>query len=151
MCPLKLLCSLFDTDSTLVIVTSSKPVAVVGESVTFTARVTSSNPPTWTPVQLPTGSVTFTVPGSGASLPQTLNGSGIAVFTTTFSSQFSSQTVTASYAQSTSFGASSGSTVQTVSSTCSFSVIITCNFTVVLPLAQRHGRLCHRAVTSRLS
>ncbi|HYM96421.1 MAG TPA: Ig-like domain repeat protein, partial [Candidatus Sulfotelmatobacter sp.] len=86
-------------------VTSSHNPSTYGDSVTFTATVTSS-------AGTPSGTVTFKE-GSTILATVTLNGSGQATYTTSALS-VGSHTISATYAASTDYAASTGAITQTV-------------------------------------
>jgi uncharacterized repeat protein (TIGR01451 family) len=89
----------FTVGATTTTVTSSLNPSGLGQSVTFTATVTS-------PTGTPTGSVLFK--DNGASLGSaTLNGSGVGQFTTS-SLTAGTHAITAEYAGTANFGASNG-------------------------------------------
>ena len=95
-------------------VTSSVNPSVFGQSVTFTATVTSTS-------GTPTGTVQFAVDGTNLGTPVTLVG-GVATSTATAALAAGNHPVTATYAPTGSFGASSGTlaggqTVNTASTT----------------------------------
>jgi hypothetical protein len=86
--------------------TTSKALAVYGQSVTFTATVTSTS--------TPTGTVTFTS-GTTTLGTGTLNASGVATLTTSLL-PLGAQSITTTYAGSSNFSASTSAAVaQTVS------------------------------------
>ncbi len=104
-------------DSTSVIVSSANPT-VFGQAVTFTATVTANAPGSGTP----TGSVTFE-DGSTTLGTGTLDGSGIATFTTS-SLLVGIHSITAVYGGDTDFIGSTSSTLsQTVNQDASTSII----------------------------
>ena len=86
--------------STTTAVSSSVNPSDFGESVTFTATVTS-------PAGTPTGSVQFKDGGANLGSPVVLNGSGIATFTTS-ALTVGVHVITAEYSGSGTFAASSG-------------------------------------------
>jgi hypothetical protein len=92
------------TTSTTTALTSSANPQTSGSSVTFTATVSPSSGTT-----VPTGSAVFTVDGSTASTA-TLNASGVATYATSTLAA-GSHTVSASYGGSSSFSASTSSTL----------------------------------------
>src|SRR5205807_8522267 len=94
--------------TTTVALTSGANPSLFGASVTFTATVADSSANS---TATPTGSVTWS--GNTACASSALNGSGQATCTTT-SLPVGTDTVTATYAQTTNFNGSSGSTTQTV-------------------------------------
>ena len=99
--------------ATATAISSSSNPSLVGQSVTFTATVTAANGST------PTGSVQFTVNGTALGGPVTLNGSGVAVSTTTTTLPAGHNTVTASYTATGDFQNSSNTLTQTVNASTS--------------------------------
>jgi hypothetical protein len=85
--------------TTTAVISSSNP-AVFGQSVTFTASVSSD-------AGTPTGTVTF-LDGASSIGTGTLNGAGVATFTTS-TLAIASHAITASYAGDTNFAGSTGS------------------------------------------
>jgi hypothetical protein len=86
--------------STATAISSSLNPSALGESVTFTAMVTST-------AGTPTGTVQFKIDGVNSGGPVTLNGSGIAQLTTS-SLAAGTHTVTADYSGDTNFAVSTG-------------------------------------------
>ncbi|MFI8437113.1 Ig-like domain repeat protein, partial [Streptomyces sp. NPDC079020] len=106
--------------STTTGVTSSPSPSLYGETVTFTAIVAPVAPATG----IPTGTVTFTVTGSGGgTLAGALDESGVAtVSTDLLGAQVHS--VTASYSGDATFDASSSSTTHTVAQAATSTVVL---------------------------
>src|SRR5262249_37769456 len=100
-------------DTTTTTVTSSAPLSVSGQMVTFTATITVQSPGTSTP----SGVVQFQVDGSNAGNPVSVMTFG-GVTTASFSTAtlaIGPHIVTASYSDAGTFMSSSGSMTQTVS------------------------------------
>ena len=110
--------------ATATAISSSNP-SLVGQSVTFTATVTAANGST------PTGSVQFTVNGTALGGPATLNGSGVAVSTTTTTLPAGHNTVTASYTATGDFQNSSNTLTQTVNASTSTALSSSANPSLV--------------------
>jgi hypothetical protein len=101
--------------STNTTLSSSSNPSDQGQSVTFTATVTSTG-------GTPTGTVQFKIDGSNPGAPVTLNGSGVATLSTS-SLTGGPHTITATYSGDTNFDVSTGtlSSGQTVNNQISFS------------------------------
>jgi uncharacterized protein len=99
-------------------ITSSVNPSTFGQSVTFTATVTSGGN------AVTQGSVTFKEGTTTLSGPTSLNSSGQATFTTSALSS-GSHTITAEYGGTASFSASSGSVVQAVNAQQFITITIT--------------------------
>jgi autotransporter-associated beta strand protein len=99
-----------DTSNTALV--SSLTPSGLNQSVTFTATVTAGQPPTGLPATgTPTGTVSFFVDGSATpAATVTLNGSGVATFSTSTLS-FGSHSIVAKYNGSTNFAGSTSSTL----------------------------------------
>ena len=95
-------------DTTTSVVASSANPTVFGQSVTFTATVTANGPGSG----IPTGTVTF-MDGSTTLGTGTLNGSGIAIFTTA-ALAVGSHSITAVYGADGNFTTSSSSALSQV-------------------------------------
>jgi large repetitive protein len=109
------------TTPTTTMVTSSAPTAVVGQSVKYTATVSSTQPntdPTGTVVFSDNGNpITCTGSGDGTLVgvaPVTTNATSVAQCTTTYHAPETSDTITATYGGDSTYASSAGTTAETV-------------------------------------
>ena len=101
-----------DPLDTSVALTTSDSSAVYGQSLNFTATVTSADP-----AIIPQGSVQFSINGSGVGAPVSLDGEGVAEYGPVTNLPVApANTVTATFIQNTDFNTSNGSYSQAVDS-----------------------------------